>query len=307
MAKKFEVTILGVNSAYPIHDRHPSCQVVNYNERLFMIDCGEAAQIQLSKFKIKRGKIDHIFISHLHGDHCYGLPGLLTSYSLQSRKSKMTLHGPPGVKCFLDSVFSISGAHLSYELDIIEYDTEIENIIPIDSTFSVSTFPMKHRIPTMGFRFSEQSRDYNIKPDAIRKFELTIDEIKSIKKGNSIFRNNQEISHTELTFARGNDRSYSYCSDTIYDLELVPYIQNSTLLYHETTYLDGLETLAAERGHSTLGQAIKIAKASNIKHLIVGHYSSRYQDPSPFLLEGKPKFEGLQLGEEGRTYPVIDT
>lgn len=304
MAKKFEVTILGVNSAYPIHGRHPSCQIVNYDNQLIMIDCGEAAQIQVSKYSIKKGKINHIFISHLHGDHCYGLPGLLTSYALQGRKSALQLHGPIGIKKFLDDVFESTRAFIPYELVILEYDTEVQTTVIIDHSLRVETFPMKHRIPTMGFKFIETIVEFNLRVDAIQEFDMSIDEIKAAKLGNSIMRDGVEIPNFKLTFPKAEVRSYAYCSDTVYDLELVPYIMNSSLLYHETTYLDDLHSLAKDRMHTTLGQAIEIAKAAKIEKLIVGHFSSRYQDTNVFLEQGLPKFEGLMLGEEGRVYQV---
>ena len=304
MAKKFEVTILGVNSAYPIHGRHPSCQIVNYDNQLFMIDCGEAAQIQISKYSIKKGKINHIFISHMHGDHCYGLPGLLTSYALGGRKKELCLHGPFGIRKFLEGIFEATGVHLQYELKILEYNTEVPNSIILSPSLSLETFPMKHRIPTMGFKFVESINEWNIKSEAIVEFNLSIEEIKAAKKGNSVIRNNKEIPNSKLTLPKGEPRTYSYCSDTIYDPELIPYISNSTLLYHETTYLDDLEIMAKERMHSTLGQAIEIAKSAKIDKLIVGHFSSRYQNIDVFLEQGLPKFSGLMLGEEGRVYSV---
>ncbi len=305
MAKKFEVTILGVNSAYPVNGRHPSCQIVNYDDRLlFMVDCGEAAQIQVSKYSIKKGRINHIFISHLHGDHCYGLPGLLTSYALQGRKAGLNIHGPIGIKKFLVDVFESSGAYIPYDLEILEYDTELPSTIVIDSSIAIKTFPMKHRIPTMGFRFVESVNEANLRTETIKEYNLSIVEIKAAKKGEPIYRKGNEIPNSLLTLPKNKPRSYSYCSDTVYDPDLVPYIADSSLLYHETTYLDGLESLAKERMHTTLGQAIEIAKFANIERLIVGHYSSRYQNTDVFLEQGLPEFRGLMLGEEGRVYQV---
>ena len=304
MAKKFEVTILGVNSAQPIHGRHPSCQIVNYSDHLIMIDCGESAQIQASKYSIRKGRINHIFISHLHGDHCFGLPGWLTSYALQGRKSILHLHGPIGIKRFLEVIFDVTDSYLPYELIILEYNTENPSTVVIDSSISVKTFPMKHRIPTMGFKVIETIPEFNLKIEAIKEFDLTIEEIRGAKKGKSIVRDNIEISNSKLTFPKSEGRSYVYCSDTVFDISLVPYIKNSSLLYHETTYLDDLESLAKDRMHSTLGQAIEISKAANINRLIVGHYSSRYRNADIFLSEGLPKFKGLMLGEEGRVYEV---
>ncbi|MDF1694449.1 MAG: ribonuclease Z [Saprospiraceae bacterium] len=304
MAKKFEVTLLGVNSAFPIHGRHPSCQIVNYDDQLIMIDCGEASQIQLSKYSIKKGKINHIFISHLHGDHCYGLPGLITSFSLQGRKTKLNIHGPFGLKKFLEGVFEVSEARFSFELNILEYNTELPTRIEINSCLYIDTFPMKHRIPTMGFRVCEQINYYNIQSEAIKTYALTVEEIKSVKLGQSIFRKGKEVQQELLVLPKEKERSYSYCSDTVYDPDLIPFISDSTLLYHETTYLDDLENLAKERMHSTLGQAIDIAKAANIDKMITGHYSSRYKNLELFLERGITQLPGLLLGLEGEVYEV---
>ena len=304
MSKKFEVTILGVNSAFPMHGRHPSCQIVNFDERLYMIDCGEASQIQLVKYKIKRSKLDHIFISHMHGDHCYGLPGLLTSFALGGRTETLFLHGPTGIRRFIDVIIEESRAYLPFELIIKEYDTERINEIEVSSNLKVLTFPMKHRIPTMGFRFQEIITEYNIDPNVIGQYSLSIEEIKAVKSGGDITRNDRIIDNSILILIPQASKSYSYCSDTVYDLELVPYIKDSTLLYHEATYLSGLEDIAGERMHSTLGQAIDIAKSSNIDKLIVGHYSSRYPDTTVFLDDGISQFPGLLLGIEGKTYSV---
>ncbi len=304
MSKKFEVTILGVNSAFPVHGRHPSCQIVNFAERLYMIDCGEAAQIQVAKYKVKRNKLDHIFISHMHGDHCYGLPGLLTSFALGGRTEPLFLHGPTGIKKFIDVIIEVSGAYMPYDLNIKEYDTETCNNIPLTSNLKVTTFPMKHRIPTMGFRFQEIITGYNINPTKIKEYDLSIDEIKAVKSGGNLKRLDLVIDNSDLIISPSNPRSYSYCSDTVYDLELVPYILDSSLLYHETTYLSGLETIAGERFHTTLGQAINIAQRSNIDNMIIGHYSSRYPDVNVFLDEGLPLYSGLKLGIEGSTYEV---
>ncbi|MEM9548163.1 MAG: ribonuclease Z [Bacteroidota bacterium] len=304
MAKKFEVTILGVNSAYPIHGRHPSCQIVNYNDRLYMIDCGEAAQIQLSKYSIKKGKIDHVFISHLHGDHCYGLPGLLTSFALQGRKSTLHVHGPIGIQKFIEDIFKASGAFMPFDLDICEYDTEVETKINVNPNLTVETFPLKHRVPTMGFRFKENLVEWNIRSEAISRYDLSIEDIKAVKKGKTIVRNGKEVDAKELTYPKTEPRSYAYCSDTVYDPELIPAIQQTSLLYHETTYLDDLKELAEERMHSTLGQAIDLAVAAGIKRLIIGHFSSRYRNTEVFLDAGIDRFEGLLLGEEGRVYKI---
>lgn len=304
MSKVFEVTVLGVNSALPVHGRHPSCQIVHFDGDLHMIDCGEGSQVQLTTHKIKRSKLRHIFISHLHGDHCYGLPGLLTSFALGGRNVPLTLHGPIGILRYIETVLQVSGAILPYALTIHEYDTEVEHTIVLSESLSVHTFPLQHRMPTMGFRWQEHVTTYNIRKEAISQYDLSIEDIKHIKSGGSLMRDTREISSAELTYPHDTPRAYSYCSDTVYDLGLMPYIKGSSLLYHETTYLDGLEDVAGERMHTTLGQAISLAQSSGISRLITGHYSSRYTDPQIFYDQGIGRFPGLLLGLEGLTYKV---
>lgn len=301
---KFEVLITGINSAIPQAGRHPSSQIVNYNDRLCLIDCGEGTQLQLAKYKVKKNKISDIFISHLHGDHCYGLPGLLTTMSLQNRQHKLNIHGPIGVKTFLDGVFEASRAHLSYECDIFEYDHMIPNSIDIHQHLRVQTFPLDHRIPTMGYRFQEINAYQNIDPEKITKYNLTIEEINLAKALKPINRNGELIMPDDVLFPPNKLRAYAYCSDTAYDERIVPYISDADLLYHETTYLDELKHLAAERKHSTLEEAARIARLASVGGLISGHYSSRYTDLTEFENRGKVYFDNFMLGIEGKSYCV---
>lgn len=193
---------------------------------------------------------------------------------------------------------------MPYDLKINEYNTKEPTTINLRHNLTVFTFPLKHRIPTMGFKFVETIKEYNLRTEAIEEYDMNIEEIKVAKKGGSIFREGLEISYERLTLPNNEPRIYAYCSDTVYDPDLVPYIEGSTLLYHETTYLDDMAVLAEERMHTTLGQAIDIAKSANIDHMIVGHYSSRYQDTEIFMKQGLPKYDGLLLGEEGKVYQV---
>jgi len=301
VAVRFECTILGVNSAYPVHGRHPSCQVINYNNELIMIDCGESAQIHLSNLSIKRSRINHILISHLHGDHCFGLPGLLTSFSLQGRSKKLTIHGPLNIKKYLETVLEISGSYLTYELDILEYDTSICHDFSIHKNLEVQTFPLDHRMPTMGFRLQEKQSEMNIDPSKIKEYDLSIEEIKAVKRGEDI----RGLSNSKFVLPMTKNRSYAYCSDTAYDESIINYIKEVDLLYHEATYLGELEQLAIERKHTTLAQAIQIAKLSSAGKLLVGHYSSRYTDLSEFVKRGKEKLgDKFLLGQEGETYAI---
>lgn len=299
----YEVTILGVNSALPVKGRHPSCQVVNYNEHCLMIDCGEGSQSQLSKYKIKRSKISDIFISHMHGDHVFGLPGLLTSYSLLHRTYPLTVHGPIGIKTFLETIFRISESRFGFDLHIQEYDAAVSHDFLLHG-LRVHMFPLQHRIPTLGFRFTEESPQSNIDKSAIEKYSLTTAEILAAKAQKNIERADQMIAWQDVVEQLPVRRSYAYVSDSIYDLSLVPHLHGVSTLYHETTYLDDMKYMAESRGHSTIGQAADIAKRANVGQLITGHYSSRYQDLEPFVEQGQKVWPHVVLGEEGKTYEV---
>lgn len=303
MSVVFEVTILGVNSAVPVFSRHPSSQVLVHDGTHLMIDCGEGTQSQLTRCKIKRSKIEHIFISHLHGDHCFGLPGLLTTSSLQRRTTPLTIHGPRGLHTFIDTVLRISGSHLGYELEIKEYDTEIVNTILVKSDLTVTTFPLKHRIPTMGYRFQEHRTSVNIKTELIAKYNLSIEEIKAVKNGADVQRDDT-IPNAIFVVKQKYNRSYAYVSDTVQDMDIIPHIDGVSTLYHETTYLDDLRTLADERMHTTIGGAISVAQKASAGKLITGHYSSRYKDISVFYDAGRRLWDKVELGEECRTYPI---
>lgn len=304
MALIFEVTLLGVNSAVPVYGRHPSCQMVRYDDRLLMIDCGEGSQQQLSRYHIKRSKISDVFISHMHGDHCFGLPGFLTTESLQRRLSPLTIHGPVGIKKYIDTTLEVSGSFVSYELHIIEYDTSVPNKIRLSEALSVQTFPLRHRIPTMGFLVKETKQHRNILPEKIAEHALTIEEIKSIKAGKDLKRGEVLIANTLLTRAVPPLRGYAYVSDTRLDMQVADYAAGATTMYHETTYLDDMEDLAAERMHTTIGGAVQVALKAGCQQMITGHYSSRYKDIRVFEIAGKALWSGVELGEEGRTYQV---
>ena len=230
MAAVFEVTILGVNSAVPVHGRHPSCHIVRYDDRLIMIDCGEGTQSQLSRYKVKRSKISHILITHLHGDHVYGLPGFLTTSSLQGRTGPLTVHGPTGIAELVDTMVRLSGAHVSYPLTVVEYDTKQQHSIAVDDRLTVTTVELQHRIPTMGYIIAESQPSINILPGAVKAYELTIAEIKQIKKGADLEREQLLVPNSELTVAPPQPRSYAYISDTLYDDALVPALQGVTTI-----------------------------------------------------------------------------
>lgn len=304
MPVPFEMTILGVNSALPHAGRHPSSQIVRYHRRSFMIDCGEGTQMQLNHYKIKRNNLSDIFITHLHGDHCYGLPGLLTSFALQGRQKGLTLHGPEGIKAFIEGVLSSSYAMLPYPLTINEYVSDDPTTVEITPHLHVHTFPLNHRVPTIGYRFQEVNPYQNIDPEKINEYNLSIEEIHLAKALQPIVRENETILPRQVLFPLKKARSYAYCSDTAYDVNIVPYISGVDLLYHEATYLDDMIDFAAERYHSTISQAIDISLKCEAKALIVGHFSSRYGDLTEYEEIGTQKRNNFFVGEEGTTYSI---
>lgn len=270
----FAVTILGNNSALSMHDRHQTAQIVSCEGNQFLIDCGESTQSQMQRYKIKRSRIDHIFISHLHGDHFFGLPGLLNTFNLTNRKDDLHIYGPAQLMEVMTIINQVSGAHFGYRVQFHELITA-GKLLELDH-LSISCFPVSHRIPCWGFRF-----DLSPKPEKIRDGKL----IKPAQVG----------------------QSYAYCADTCYDEKIIAHIRNVDLLYHESTYLDDQEEKAVMRFHSTCTQAATIAKKSGAGKLLLGHYSSKYDDIQPFETQARQTFQSTEASKEGVTYLVKNT
>ncbi len=301
----FELTILGCSSAMPVHGRFMSAQVLNVNEKLFLIDCAEGTQIRLADFNISKNKIDNILISHLHGDHIFGLPGLIGSMSMLSRKKPLNIFGPPGLEHFLNTAFEISDSYTGFDLNIHTIDTTKYTKIYDDSNVEVYSFPLQHRIPTAGYKIVEKDRQRNIKPAAIEKYSLDFKQIQAAKAGDDVrLSNGQIIKNIELTKSPKKKRSFAYCSDTKYSESIIPYIKGIDLLYHEATYMKGLQDKARERYHSTTVDAATIAKKAGALKLIIGHYSSRYKDLEMLLEEAKSVFPNTELAIDGKRFSV---
>jgi ribonuclease Z len=301
----FELTILGCSSATPTSKRNPTSQLLNIHDKYFLIDCGEATQIQLRKFKLKFQRISHIFISHLHGDHYFGLMGLLSSMHLLGRKNELHLYCPAGLKEIVELQNKYSQTYLNYHIEFHLLGEGKNEIIYEDEKVSVATIPLNHRIPCNGFLFREKVRQRNIIKEKIEEYKIPKSTIKSIKAGaDYITENGQIISNSELTAATVQPRSYAFCSDTCYDESIVPIIKNVDLLYHETTFMDDMKVRAKETFHSTTLQAGKIAKLAGVKQLLIGHFSARYNDLDLFLDEVKPIFENTLLALEGEVIKV---
>ncbi len=301
----FSITILGTNAALPDSHSITSAQVVNVHDQLYVLDCGEGMQAKLQKYHIKRNRIQAVFISHLHGDHLFGLPGLLTSYSHFQRKSALHIIGPKGIKAYVETCLMLSEAYIDFEMHFHEMEHEGSELAYEDSHVKVTAFPLLHRISTYGFRFDEITHNCNIRPDKIREFGLTTEQIKDAKMGNDIMLSDGKwVKNAEIVFRKSEPGSYAYCSDTAYDESIVDYIRNVDVLYHEATYLSDMAMEAKKRMHSTVDDATKIAALAGVGKLVLGHFSTRYMNKEDFLREGKMAFNEVILAEEGKIIEI---
>jgi len=301
----FEVKILGSCSATPVYNRHPSAQLLNIDHRLYLIDCGEGTQIQLTRFKIKFNKIDHIFITHLHGDHYLGLVGLLSSMHLHGRIKDLYLYGPPGLDEIITVQMRYSETFLNYKINFRELDTEKQEIIIETNTMTVETIPLQHRIKCCGFLFREKPKKRRVNKEMIPA-NILLQEIAALKNGEDIFdeSGNLKYKNEEVTFPPRRSRSFAYCTDTIYTENFLPQIKGVDLLYHESTFLKDLALRAEETYHSTAADAATTALKAGVEKLIIGHFSSRYKDLQPLLNEAKEIFANTFLAIEGETFSI---
>lgn len=302
----FEVTILGSNSAIPAHGRHPTSQVLHVRDYLFLLDCGEGTQIQLEKYKIRHGKIEHIFISHLHGDHFFGLIGLLTSYHLNHREKPLTVFCPKGLDEIINVQLKYSDTHLRYPLHFEFYEPQNGNRIFENDTLAVETVKLVHRIPCAGFVFREKvAAGKNIKPEAITHYNLSIQQIQAIKKGSDLsLANGSVVKNEELTLKPHHPRAYAYCTDTAFEESIIPTIQGVDLLYHEATFDKSNAQRARETFHSTTEQAALIAQKAQVKKLLIGHFSARYRTLEELLKETRKDFSNTELALEGSKFEI---
>lgn len=302
---KAHLTILGSNSALPAQGRYPSAQVLHFHDQSFLIDCGEGTQLRLSQFGIKRSKINSIFISHLHGDHIYGLPGLITSYNHYQRHSPLTIYGPEGLKKFVEYSVFVTGNPLLFELHIHEFDPDIPQVLIDSDWINVKTIPLKHRIPTAGYLIELKNPNLKIKPNVFEKFNVPKKERKSIQLGSDFIGIDGTVFPNALfTEPVAEPIRYAYLSDTAYDPDLVRIIRKFHTIYHEATFLSDLKHKAIETKHSTAAQAAQIAHDAQVGRLIIGHFSSRYTDLEPLLDEAQAVFSNTELAIEGRQFDL---
>jgi len=297
------LTILGNNSAIPAFGRHPTAQVLQTDNDSFLIDCGEGTQTQLTKYKIRRSKITAIFISHLHGDHYFGLIGLITSMSLLGRTQPLNIYGPTALEQIINLQLSVANTTLSFPLYF--YSLTEEKVIFDNNKITIECFRVQHRIECWGFLFNEKKKPRKVDADRAKSYEIPEAYFGKLQQGEDyVTKRGTIIPNVEVTLAATKAKRYAYCADTIFDKDLVPKIKEVDVLYHEATYLKDLEERAASRYHSTTHQAATIAKLGDVKKLIIGHFSSKYETVDDFLKEAKEVFENTELGLEGICYRI---
>jgi ribonuclease Z len=303
----FWLKILGSNAAAPAHSRNQTSQILKVNNQFFLIDCGEGTQHQLKKYGIKLGKIDHIFISHLHGDHFYGLIGLISTLHLYGRKNSLFIYGPPGLGEIITIQLKHSNTTLTYDIVLREWKPETSELIFESKTIEVTTFPMDHRISCSGFLFKEKPLPRRINKGLLPK-EILPSQIGLLKSGKNVENEAGEMifDHKEFTIDPRPSVSYAYCSDTRFTDEILPFVKGVSLIYHEATFMDDMEDRAALTFHSTARQAATIAKRAGVEKLIIGHFSTRYKNLKPLLVEAKEVFENSYLGIEGCDFVLVD-
>ena len=297
------LTILGCYAATPRTITNPTSQVLEIRNRMFLIDCGEGTQVQLRKNKIKFSKISHIFISHLHGDHMYGLVGLVSTYMLLGRVADLHIYGPKGIKEIITLQLKLSNSWTNYNLYFHELTSKESETVFEDDNVIVKTIPLKHRIYTNGFLFQEKFTERKLDINAVLNYEIDQVYYQKIKNGSDItLEDGRVIPNSELTFDPEPSKSYAFCSDTLYNEEMLPIIQDVDVLYHESTFLETEAVLAQKTMHSTAKEAARIALKANAKNLVLGHYSTRYESILKFKEEAETIFPNVLLGNDGESF-----
>lgn len=301
-----ELTILGNSSATPTLNRFPSAQYLNMLDHHFLIDCGEGTQMQLRKYKIKKSKLSRIFISHVHGDHILGLPGLIFSMNLNSRIDPLHIYGPQSLFDLIDLFIQSSDTHLRFELIYHPTNPNGTHVVFEDSLIKVSSIPLFHRVPTTGYIFEENAKLRKLNINACEKLHIPFTFYNDIKRGKDFVSADNKIvvPNAALTFETGEPFSYAYCSDTLYDERVIESIKEVDVLYHESTFLHDKIERAIETMHSTALQAGLVAKQANVKRLLIGHFSSRYDDLNELLKEAQQEFTHAEIAEEGKLFKL---
>ena len=297
--EKFELHILGCGSALPTTRHFPTSQIVNVRDKLFMIDCGEGAQLQFRKSHLKFSRLNHIFISHLHGDHCFGLLGLISTLNLLGRTAELHIHSPKGLETLLTPMLDFFNRQMTYKVLFHEFDTKEPMQIYEDRSLTVTTIPLRHRMPCCGFLFAEKRRPNHIIREMVDFYQVQVYELNRIKNGaDYVTPEGKTVSNNLLTRPSAPSRSYAYCSDTIYLPSIVEQIKGVDLLFHEATFANEDAPRAKETFHTTAAQAAEIARKAEVKKLLIGHFSARYEDENILLQEASAIFPDTQLAKE---------
>jgi ribonuclease Z len=298
-----KLTILGCYAATPRTLTNPTSQVLEIKNRLFLIDCGEGTQVQLRKNKIKFSKINHIFISHLHGDHFFGLIGTISTFALLGRTTDLHIYGPKGVKEIITLQLRLSNSWTTYDLFFHELESNESEVIFEDNKVVVKTIPLKHRVYTNGFLFQEKPGERKLNVDAVQQYNIHTAYYQKIKNGGDItLDDGTVIKNEKLSFDPIPPMSYAFCSDTVYHEAIIPIIKNVDVLYHESTFLESEAALAGKTLHSTAKEAAAIALKANAKQLVLGHYSTRYDGLERFKEEAATIFPNVLLGNDGVSF-----
>ncbi len=298
-----KLTILGCHSATPRTNANPTSQVLEIKNHMFLIDCGEGTQVELRRHKIKFSRIKHIFISHLHGDHYFGLVGLISTFRLLTRETELHIYAPKGLKKVITLQMKLSDSWTNYPLIFHELDSKKSELIFEDDKIEVHTVPLDHRIYTNGFLFKEKPYERKLDMKAVLKANINIAYFRKLKQGADVVNEDGELIKNEtVTLDPRPTKSYAYCSDTKYSEDIIPIIKEADVLYHESTFLNKNEDLCKVTKHSTAKQAATIAKKASVKTLVLGHYSTRYNGYSLFKKEAQEVFENVLLAKDGVSF-----
>lgn len=297
--EKFELHVLGCGSALPTTRHFPTSQIVNVRDKLFMIDCGEGAQLQFRKSRLKFSRLNHIFISHLHGDHCFGLLGLISTLNLLGRTAELHIHSPKGLEDLMIPMLDFVNRQMTYKVLFHEFGTKEAAVVYEDRSLTVTTIPLRHRMPCCGFLFAEKPGPNHILRDMIDFYQVPVYELNRIKNGaDYVTPEGEVIPNARLTRPSAAPRRYAYCSDTIYLPSVTEQIKGVDLLFHEATFAEDAAPRAKETFHTTASQAARIARDAEVKKLLIGHFSARYDDEQVLLDEARAVFPNTQLAKE---------
>lgn len=302
---EFDINILGCGSALPTTRHLATSQVVDLRDKLYMIDCGEGTQVQMRRMRIRFGRLAHVFISHLHGDHCFGLPGLISTLGMLGRTGELVVHGPKEVEDYLRPVMDLFCRGMEFEVRFNPVDTHSHSLVMEDRSLSVYSIPLKHRIPTCGYLFAEKPKEAHIIREMTDFYQVPVRCMKDIKRGQDyVTPDGEVVPNFRLTRPAAPPKRYAFCSDTAYNRSIIPIIEGVDLLYHEATFAECDLARAKETFHSTARQAAEIARDAHVKRLVIGHYSARYENLSELHREAEAVFPGTVLGNEGMVIKV---